>query len=204
MTTPRDHQSGFTLLEMLLALVVFAMLGMATYSVLSNTVSGHEAVKQQNDHLTELHRAMTIIDSDFAQLSQRQARIGGEAPSTKLFHAEEYLFDSEELGFAFVRDGWTNPAMVLPRSELQPVAYRIVEGELQRLYFNFVDPDTSTEPRVQPLMRGISEMVIQYKVEEQWQEDFEGNGLPKLIKLQFKSETFGLIERIFPIVSKST
>lgn len=200
---PFKSQLGFTLIEMLLALAIFAMLGMATYTVLNNTVTGHEAVKEQNKHLTELHRAMTIIDSDFAQLAQRYARINGEQPSTKLFHAQEYMFDSEAMGFAFVRDGWTNPAMVLPRSEMQPVAYRTIEGELQRLYFNFVDPDSGAEPRVQPLMTGISELSLQFMVNNAWVEELENDALPQLIKLRFKSEIWGEIERVFPIVSQT-
>jgi len=191
---------GFTLLEMLLALMVFAMLGVATYTVLNNTIKGHDTLKHQNEQLTELQRTFSIIERDFYQLAQRFARINGEEPSKDLFHASEYLFDSEGLGFAFVRDGWTNPAMVLPRSEMQPVAYRLIDGTLQRLYFNFVDPDMGAEPRVQPLMREIEAMELAYFVKDEWQADLPETGLPLLVKFTLKSETFGQIARTFPLI----
>lgn len=194
------RQQGFTLLEMLLALMIFAMLGVSTYTVLNNTIEGRDILRHQNEQLTQLQRVMTIIESDFYQLAQRHARLNGEEPSKQVLHVAEYMFDSEGVGFAFVRDGWTNPAMVLPRSELQPVAYRLVEGNLERLYFNFVDADTGTEPRVQPMMEGVEEMHLEFYVEQEWKKELPENGLPKLIKFTLVTETFGEITRLFPLI----
>ena len=112
------NMRGFTLLEVLVSLAIFAMLGIATYSVVNTTVNGHEAVINQNKQLTDLQRAFTIIENDFTQLAQRKVRLNGEDANDSFFHVSDYMFDSESVGFAFVRDGWTNPAMVLPRSEL--------------------------------------------------------------------------------------
>lgn len=196
-------QLGFTLLEMLLALVVFAMLGMATYSVLHNTVNSHEIIKLRNEQLTELQRAFVIIESDFVQLAQRKARVNGEEPNEALFIAQEYLFESEGIGFAFVRDGWTNPAMVLPRSEMQPVIYRLFEGQLQRLYFNFVDANFGAEPRIQPLLSEVESMTLEYFDGKEWQESLTEKSLPPLVKLIIESKVYGKIERIFPLITKT-
>ena len=199
-----DRQQGFTLIEMLLSLAIFGMLGLATHSVLNSTMLARDAVVAQNDSLTSIQRAFTILESDFVQLAQRHARIDGEAPSEKLFHAEEYLFDSENIGFAFVKDGWTNPAMVLPRSEMQPVAYRLIEGNLQRLYFNFVDSDIGTEPRVQPMMEGIESITLDYFYDKEWKKELPENGLPKLIKFTLVTKTYGEISRTFPLIDVIT
>lgn len=199
--TGRQKSSGFTLLEMLLSLLVFAMLGMATYSVLNSTVNGHETIKLRNEQLTNLQRAFVIIESDFTQLAQRQVRLNGEEPEKEFFIAQEYLYESEGIGFAFVRDGWTNPAMVLPRSELQPVAYRVYEGQLQRLYFNFVDANFGAEPRIQPLLDEVESMTLAYFDGKEWQESKEGKGLPSLVKLIVETKVFGKIERVFPLIS---
>ena len=199
-----QRQCGFTLLEMLLALMVFAMLGIATSTVLSNTIQGHETLSHQNEQLTELQRTFTIIERDFYQLAQRYARLNGEEPNKQLLMASEYLFDSEGVGFGFVRDGWTNPAMVLPRSEMQPVAYRVFEETLQRLYFNFVDPDVGTEPRVQDLMQGIEGMELAFFIDNEWQTELPENELPFLVKLTLKSQTYGQIARTFPLIHATT
>lgn len=200
---PITRQAGFTLLEMLLSLMVFAMLGMATYTILNNTVNSHEAIKERNEQLTELQRAFIIIESDFVQLAQRKARVNGEEPLDKFFIAQEYLYDSEGIGFAFVRDGWTNPVMILPRSELQPVIYRLMEGRLERLYFNFVDPTFGAEPRVQPLLSDVESMSLAFFDGKDWQESLDDIDLPSLIKLEVESRVYGRIERIFPIINKT-
>jgi general secretion pathway protein J len=194
---------GFTLLEVLVSLAIFAMLGVATYSVINTTVNGHETVINQNKQMTDLQRAFVIMENDFTQLAQRKVRINGEESDGSFFHASEYLFDSEAIGFTFVRDGWTNPVMVLPRSELQLVAYRLIENRLERLYFNFVDNEYGTEPKVQVLLNGVKELRLLYYVDGSWEEELEDEEtkqLPVAIKLVLKTDTFGLIERSFLII----
>lgn len=200
-----NSQRGFTLLEVLVSLAIFAMLGVATYSVINTTVNGHEAVINQNKQMTDLQRAFVIIENDFTQLAQRSVRIDGEESDGSFFHASEYLFDSEGIGFTFVRDGWTNPIMVLPRSELQLVAYRLIEKRLERLYFNFVDNEYGTEPRVQVLLNGVEELTLLYYTGGSWEEELEEetSQLPVAIKLKLKTDTFGLIERSFLIIKNT-
>lgn len=207
MTTIFAHKSkksaGFTLLEMLVSLAIFAMLGVAIYSVVNTTVHGHEAVINQNKQLTDLQRAFIIMENDFTQLAQRKVRLGGESAGESFFHVGDYLFDSETVGFAFVRDGWTNPAMVLARSELQLVAYRVIEKRLERLYFNFVDNEVGTEPRVQVLINDVETMKLSYFIGDDWKEELAGNELPLAIKLELETGTFGIIEHKFLIIQKT-
>lgn len=195
--------NGFTLLEMLVSLAIFAMLGLATYTVVNTTVNGHEAVLNQNTQLTNLQRAFVIMENDLTQLTQRKVRINGEEANDSFFHVSDYLFESESIGFAFVRDGWTNPAMVLPRSELQLVAYRLVERRLERLYFNFVDNEMGTEPKVQVLINDIESMTLSYFIDQAWTEELAQGELPLAIKLSLETDTFGLIERNFFIIKKT-
>lgn len=193
--------NGFTLIEVLLSLMVFAMLGMAIYSVLTNTIKGHETVQTQNSSLTELQRAFAMMEADIVQMAQRQIRLEGEQPIKVFLRSGEYMFDSESMGFGLVRDGWTNPGMVLPRSELQPVAYRVVENTLQRLYFNFVDNELGTEPRIQNLMTGVSAIQIKYFANQEWVDNLTETSIPKLLKVGLETDTYGLVERTFPVIT---
>lgn len=198
----RNHNKGFTLLEILVSLAIFAMLGLATFSVVNTTVNGHEAVISQNKQLTDVQRAFIIIENDFTQLAQRKVKINGDVLDA-FFYTSDYLFDSETLGFAFVRDGWTNPAMVLPRSELQLVAYRLVENRFERLYFNFVDNEPGTEPKVQVLLNGVESVSLSYFYQNKWQEELTDSSLPKAIKLTLETQTFGVIDRSFLIIQST-
>lgn len=196
-----NRAKGFTLIEVLLSLMIFAMLGMAIYSVISNTIKGHETVQSQNSTLTELQRTFTMMEADVVQMSQRQIRIDGEQPIKVFLRSGEFMFDSESIGFGLVRDGWTNPGLVLPRSELQPVAYRIFENQLQRLYFNFVDNELGTEPKIQNLMAGVTAIQIKYFAKGEWFDNLTEDRIPQLIKIGLETDVYGLVERTFPIVS---
>lgn len=198
---PKVKHSGFTLIEMLLSLMVFAMLGIATYSVINSTIKGNEAVISQNKTLTELQRTFTTLEADIVQLAQRQIRIDGEEPIKLFFRSGEYMFDSESIGFGFVRDGWTNPGMILPRSELQTVAYRTYDNKLQRLYFNYVDNEIGAEPRIQDLLFGVTKMTIEFYVKGAWIEELSEQDIPKLIKIGLETNTYGFIQRSYPIIS---
>ena len=93
--------------------------------------------------------------------------------------------------------------MVLARSELQLVAYRLIEKKLERLYFNFVDNEMGTEPRVQVLINGIEAMSLSYHVNGKWGDELPETGLPSAIKLKLETETFGEIERSFLIIRQT-
>jgi general secretion pathway protein J len=190
-------QRGFTLIEILLSLMIFAMLGLSTYSVLNTTIQGKEAVIEQNAQLTLFQKAFAIIESDLIQFAQRKVRINGEKPSDSYFLQGEALNDSEGVGFSFVRDGWTNPLMILPRSELQFVAYRIMEENLQRLYFNYVDSDYGTEPRVQNILPGVTSISVNLLAEDN--KEMDEKSLPRVIEVSFETKIYGRITRVFPI-----
>lgn len=194
-------QKGFTLIEILLSLMIFAMLGMAIYSVISNTIKGHETVNTQNQTLTQLQRVFNMMEADITQMAQRQIRLEGEAPIKVYFRSGEYMFDSESIGFGLVRDGWTNPGLVLPRSELQPIAYRVVEEQLQRMYFNFVDNEMGAEPIIQQLLDGVTQLNIQYFAKDEWKQELGDDDIPRLIKVGLETKVYGLVERTFPVVS---
>lgn len=201
--TVNNKSEGFTLLEVLVALAVFAMLALATQRFFSATLTGHDYILEQERSLSQLQRAVTIMDGDFFQFSQRRMRLDGDEPLEQLFIAERYLFDSQDIGFAFVRDGWTNPGMLLPRSELQPVAYRLFENKLQRLYFNFVDMASGSEPRVQSLLSGVTEMKLEYYSKKRWLEELPEETLPKLVRVTLVTELFGDITRVFPLINQT-
>ncbi|MGP4763412.1 type II secretion system minor pseudopilin GspJ, partial [Klebsiella pneumoniae] len=73
---------------------------------------------------------------------------------------------------AFVHHGWRNPGMVLPRSEIQAVAYRLKEGRIERLFSLYPDAVTGTEPKVQPLLDHVTGFKLEYLEGENWKEQW--------------------------------
>ncbi len=197
MNNSRLKQSGFTLIEILLATLVFALVSMASFAVLDSVLKSDEASRQKIEELQALQRAFFIMERDFRQVSQRHVRANGERASRSVFAGGKFILESEGDAVAFVKDGWRNPGMVLPRSELQSVAYRMKEENLERMFFVYTDPVAGEEPRTQILLKDIEELTFEYMASSDWKEQWEEVTLPQAVAVKVKTKSFGEIRRIF-------
>lgn len=119
--------AGFTLIEVLVAIAIFASLSVGAYQVLNQVQRSNEISAERTARLAELQRAMVIMDADFRQMALRQFRTDGEAPSEQILQWKESLLDSDQHGLLFVRLGWHNPQQQFPRGEVAKVGYRLLK-----------------------------------------------------------------------------
>lgn len=203
-----QNNRGFTFIEMLLAVAIFALVGLASVAVLDSVTRSDEASRAATLRLQQLQRAMMLIERDFWQISQRQIRVNGEAPVAQTLAGAVNWIESDDDGISFSHAGWTNPGMVLARSEVQLVGYRLKERQLQRMYYLYPDAVTGTEPNVQPLLEDIDELKFRYLVkedgQEQWKEFWDQGNWPLAVKMTLKSPQLGVIERVFGLPLKET
>lgn len=199
---------GFTFIEMLLAVAIFALVGLASVAVLDSVTRSDEASRAATLRLQQLQRAMMVIERDFWQISARQIRVNGEAPVAQTLAGAVNWIESDDDGISFIHAGWTNPGMVLARSEVQLVGYRLKERQLQRLYYLYPDAVTGTEPNIQPLLEDIDELKFRYLVkedgQEQWKEFWDQGNWPLAVKMTLKSPQLGVIERVFGLPLKES
>ena len=104
--------AAFTLLELLIAIAIFALLGLASYRMLSTVLASDEALRRQEQQLRELVRGMAALERDLAQAGARPVRDGYGEPQAAL------RGDSEQGMLEFTRLGWRNPTGQ-PRSQWQ-------------------------------------------------------------------------------------
>lgn len=190
-------QQGFTFIEMLLATAIFALVGLASVAVLTSVTDSDELSQEATDRIQQLQRTMLMLERDFMQMSARHVRLDGEAPAKHRLYGEQYLLNSEDHGLSFSRQGWRNPGHILPRSEVQLVAYRLEQGELQRLFSLYPDAVTGSEPLMQVLQRDLTAFTVSYLQGEEWQEKWQDSVMPKAVKVSLSHQYLGDIERVF-------
>lgn len=188
---------GFTFLEMLLATAIFAMVGLASVGILSNVTQSDEVSQQRLANLRQLQQAMLLLERDIMQITARRVRIQGDPPQQERLWGEPFLLGSEDHGLSFTRQGWRNPGMLLPRSEVQAVAYRLQSGQLQRLFTLYVDAVNDSEPIQQVLLTDIETFVVSYWFNDKWQERWHHAYFPQAIRVQLTQQGSGEYERIF-------
>lgn len=124
--------AGFTLLEVMVAIAISAVVAVLAYQGLSSASAGAERSREILTQINELDRAWQIFAADMRHvLAPELGPTGGRFQ----FQAQslEGGADVEQRLLLFVRRNWFNP-MQRPRSDLQEVSYRIEEGTLWRDY----------------------------------------------------------------------
>lgn len=201
MRTPRR---GFTLIEMMVVLGVFALLGVIASQIVSGVINNQTIVAERGARLAEVQRAMQILQRDVVQLLARSIRDELGDPVAPL------LIDSSignERLMEFTRQGWRNP-LGQKRSELQRVAYLMQEDTLYRAYWSVLDRAPDSEPRLQRLLSNVDRL-------EFFALDVSGNEHsfwpligdlatdPNMriaaILMRIELKPFGIVERIWPV-----
>ncbi len=144
--------AGVTLLEMLVALGVFAVIGVLSAQILGQMANINERTRARADRLVDLQRAVEIVRRDVQQLAHRYVRdeLGDPAP----------VIDLNQVDLLhFTRRGWAN-GRGLPRSELQRVAYRLEGDRLYRLFWPVLDRAGDTVPVEQLLLGGVETVEV--------------------------------------------
>lgn len=192
------RQHGFTLLEVLVAIAVFAMLSLSAYQVMNGVQRSDEMSREHNDRLQEIQRAMVMMDNDFRQVVARKVRNQGEESTDKLLLSGEYLLDSASHGILFTRTGWQNPQQMFPRGENVRVGYRIIEDTLERVWFRYPDTVVGTEPLVRPVLADVTKLAFRFYSENKWLETWNKDAaLPEGIMVKMTLKDFGEIERVY-------
>lgn len=199
----KQYRQGFTLIEIMVAMAIFAIIGIASTGVLNSVINSDKLSSERFEKLEELQRAMLTIERDILQIVPRASRVNGEPLGVVISGGDDVL-NSDADGLGFVRVGWHNPQMLLPRSTLQAIGYRIQEEQLQRLYGNYVDNVIGYEPKIKILLTDIEDFRVSFLTEvgqleepEKWDESYSSATLPLAVSITLMSKTFGEIRREF-------
>lgn len=176
MTCPRLRKSGrrpppsrgFTLLEVIIAIAIFAMVSAMAYSALANVLRSRERVEAERATWRTFTMLYLRLEDDLAEARPRTIRDGngvtlpamqGQATDTRALGAPALEFTRGGIFLPPVED--TDPTKNLTpspikarpvRSDLQRVAYRLSEGKLWRLTWPDLDRGPLSVPQEAPLL----------------------------------------------------
>lgn len=170
------RRGGFTLIELVVALFIAAIMFFFGYRALSQAINSRKEVDEQAARLQALQTTMRILEQDFELLQPRPVRntIGDgyqpalSAPfntgftgsvSTQLSGSS--LKGSSPPIVTFTRVGWTNPVGV-QRSEMQRVVYTIEDGSLTRSYYPVLDPVEGVLPVKRALIDHVKSFTLRF------------------------------------------
>lgn len=153
----RIRQHGFTLVEILVATVIMAIMAVLAYRTVGEARVGVERAESHLDRLHEVQRAIHLITADFRTTAPRPVRetIGDG-------YRAALLRDSNSVGLVELSHaGWPNGAG-MPRGTVQRVSYRLEERKLIREHWNVTDATLASPPIRRELLTDVDSVEIRY------------------------------------------
>ena len=180
--------AGFTLVELMVALAIFAIMSALAYGGLRGVLESHERVREQAAELERLQTAFLILERDLQQAVARPVRdeLGDRVAAFR-------TPPERERAVAFTRTGYANPAEER-RSHLQRVGYGVREGELVRYAWPQLDRVQGMEPVIMPLLSRVERITLRFLGGEgEWRPQWpppgtgpEAPALPRAVELELE------------------
>lgn len=206
MTCPTDSlrascASGFTLLELMVAIAIFAFVGVMAYGGLNALLRQSDGLEASSRRLGEIQVALRVLGDDMFMLAPRPVRdaLGGELP------ALSGGLD-RDLPLAYTRFGSPNP-LEQPRSGFERVVWRLDGERLLRGAWNPPDGRDPLQPdTARRVLDGVQALELRFIGEDDepvavWPPaDGRPEALPKAVELRLLLRGVGEIQRLFPLV----
>lgn len=196
-----NKQMGFTLIEIMVAMAIMALIGVGALKVLDEATKSSDSIKRNGDRLNNVQRAFMFISDDMQQLTLRQIRdeFGDKVASMKsdLQSSTPYI--------SFTKLGRRNPAQ-LPRSNLEHLIYSIEDKVLYRTSYTYADGMSADNALKRPILNEVEKMKVTFFDGEEWgdywpvidgNEDGAVAELPVAVKMNLTLSDYGDIERLY-------
>ncbi len=197
----RSRERGFTLIEMLVAMAIVAVIGIMALGGLNTVIKERDTAKAHAERWREIQFAMRMIEQDLSEIHPRPTRDElGEAVEPAVLSNPDAQYALE-----FSRGGWTNPAG-FKRGSVLRVAYALKGDTLERVYWPVMDRTLATPPVTEDLLTGVDSLEIRFlDPNGEWQAQWPAVGAsgpealvsrPRAIEITLDLHGFGTIRRL--------
>jgi general secretion pathway protein J len=197
----KKPQCGLTLLELIVAVGVFALFSVMAYGALNRVLDQRDQIEEKRAYWRALSLTFLRMEEDMAQARARPVRdidgttlpsLRGQPTDTRAL--AEPTLELTRGGVLVFGEG--------VRSDLQRVGYRLEDNVLLRLTWPVLDRAPQTEPFESPLLRDVETFEVRfYSLGGNWievwpVEEFSGE-LPRGIEVTLTLMNGNEFKRVF-------
>jgi general secretion pathway protein J len=197
---PRSRLCGFSLIELLVALAVFASMAALAYGGLNSVVRTRAELVQQQAAFNGLMRSVAALERDLRQAVVRPIRGNYGEPQLAFAGLQDRI--------EFTRAGFANPQAEV-RSNLERVAYALDDGVLKRGIFPVLDRAPGTSAQATVLRDKVVAFRLRYLDDaNRWSDTWPPREsatvplpLPRAVEFRIETQDYGDVSRIVELVS---
>ncbi|MEK6749494.1 MAG: type II secretion system minor pseudopilin GspJ [Pseudomonadota bacterium] len=201
-------QGGFTLLELLIAMTIFAILSTMAYSALRNVLETRNHAEAQADRLGQMQMAFLYLGRDIEETLGRDIRdsYGSSIPAFRAGGQGTTVLELTRTG--------SRAGMAMGTGTLQRIAYKLQDEKLSRLAWRVLDQAPDSQPMENVLLEKVKKFDIRYLNDQgmQWMyywppQDIQNTPqkaltkLPMAVELTLEIAEVGKIRRVFRVPS---
>ncbi len=153
----KDKNIGFTLVELLISILIFSFISIASYTALSSLINVKEVLNDRQTSFSRLQNTIYTIEDDLLHIINRSIinAEGENEPAYLVTNNEE-----NSVFFKFTRYGI--PKIGLSgETGLQRIEYRLDEEILSRGGLNVLDQTSRSEAVYTDLLEGVESVVVE-------------------------------------------
>lgn len=206
-------QRGFTLLELLVAVGVFAVMSVMAYGGLKTVLDSRQQTDTQSQRLAAVQLTFMRLKRDIEQIVPRRIRDEyGDEKAPLLASAEG------DAVVEFTHAGWSNPANAA-RSHLQRTGYALKDDQLLRAYWLVLDRAQDSKPVQTVLLDKVKSVEWRFmdsagNWQTQWppltttttpaQSGQTTTQLPRAVEVTVELDDLGRLTRLFSVPGERT
>ena len=152
----RHVSAGFTLVEVLVAMAITALISVVAYGALSSALSGAESLRSAMVRSQDINQTLALLSRDIRQVVNR--------PISDEFDQRAPALSGGELSrypLTLTRAGWHNSTGA-PRSTLQRVSWWIEDDVLWRAHFPVLDRTPGTEAIETAMLEDVERFEVRF------------------------------------------
>ncbi len=201
MCTVFKKDDGSTLLETIIAVVLFAAVSAAGVAVLSGYTAGSRAISGADDFVSDVSMFHSLLTDDTGHFMARPIRAGGGGVDA----AFSVQTDGKTILFHLVRRGLVaGPEGTGFISGLVLVEYHLTGDTLVRRVYDRADRYTETRYRDDIVLRGVRSVDLRYQKNAVWLSDWmpvavDASAVPELLELRISFAEKGEISSIYSL-----
>ena len=164
---PHQHRgggiAGFTLIEIMVAITIFALLTAVSYRGLDAILKASAHVEQETRKWSDITLAFVNIQQSLAVVVDHPIR-GRDGQISAAFNGSASLRNEEEPLFVFTRTGFSGHRGVL--ADLQRIGYRVRGSTLEQLIWPVLDQAPGSEPHAVELLADVASLLVRYVAQD--------------------------------------
>ncbi|HHL2560527.1 TPA: type II secretion system minor pseudopilin GspJ [Yersinia enterocolitica] len=186
----KKNIQGFTLLEILFAIIIFTLLSLTVYQAITAASKGSRAVNIKAKQVNRLQRAIDMLEQDIShaiiypqpndnEIIRNGIRIG------------RFFLDSDDFGILFLCDIGINTDLTY-YAQSKTLGYRLRNGHLEKLIYSL----NTKQPKILKILDGVTAFRIRIYHKDRWLNEWgDTTFLPKGVELIIEVENIGTIKK---------